>query len=458
MSSHDFSAFCIAGCSSGSGKTTLSLALLRALARRGIAVQPFKCGPDYIDPEFHTLAAGRVSRNLDCRMMGDSAVKNSFARASASADCSLVEGVMGLFDSAVPGQLSGSTAETALTLGLPVILAVDCKGLGGSIAAIVKGFAEFLPGLNIAGVIANRVGSPRHSAILRDALALAKLPPLLGALPRNELFTIPERHLGLACARELKPDDSWLDTLADNLEQHLDIPQLLQLCRRPRPEVPQAPHRICHTPRIKLAVARDDAFHFYYEDNLELLREHGFQLQEFSPLRDQSLPGGCQSLYIGGGFPELFAQQLADNRAMRDSIRNFIASGGITYAECGGFIYLTSSLRDDTGQGFPLCDVIPATAVMHKRSRALGYRELLTSHDSFLGPKGTEARGHEFHWSDIILPADAMHPWLTRVSGDAQPWVPAGWSTPTLIASYIHIHFASNPAIVANWRKHLIPE
>ena len=339
---NNFSTFCIAGTSSGDGKTTVTLALLRALYNRGLNTQPFKCGPDYIDPTFHNKACKKHSRNLDCWMMGAEAVKKSFARGSANMDCSVIEGVMGLFDSSKPGSLSGSTAETAIELNVPVILTINARGMAGSIAAMVKGYTEFCKDINVIGVIANRVGSENHASLLREALEAANLPPLLGYLPRNEDFVLPERHLGLVPFIENEKSGEWFDMLAFEAEKCFDIDKILELTQKPRPVAASIENSEC---KVRLAIAQDQAFHFYYEDNLDILRNCGFELVAFSPILDTELPGNIGGIYFGGGFPEVFASELSANESMRRQISDFAEAGGSIYAEVW-WIYVSHGVSD----------------------------------------------------------------------------------------------------------------
>ena len=446
------SAFCIAGTSSGDGKTTVTLALLRALYNRGMKVQPFKCGPDYIDPTFHNKACQRHSRNLDCWMMGKDAVKKSFAHGVADMDVGVLEGVMGLYDSSRPGTLSGSTAETAITLGVPVILTINAKGMAGSIAAMVKGYCDFCPDINIIGVIANRVGSANHASLLREDLELAGLPPLLGYLMRNEKFTLPERHLGLVPFIEHEKSTAWFDLLAAEAETCFDFDRILELTNCQSAQIVRP---VIETPLIKLGIAYDRAFHFYYEDNLDILRNCGFELVKFSPISDKELPDDIKGIYLGGGFPEIFAAELEQNRSMRASIKAFANAGGAIYAECGGFMYLTESLKDADGKLYKLCGLIPARAAMGQRLRSLGYREVRSCHESFFGPAGTALRGHEFHWSSTEFTTTAMPAWQMLSTRKQASWAPTGYSSKNIIASYIHLHFASNINAIKNWHDSL---
>ena len=438
-----FSSFCIAGTSSGDGKTTVSLALLRALRRRRLKVQPFKCGPDYIDPTFHRIACKRRGYNLDAWMMGPKAVRIAFANACADADCAVIEGVMGLFDGAAPDTLDGSTAQIAVLVGAGIILTVDAHGMSGSIAALVKGYTEFNPDTRVIGVIANKVGSERHAALLATALRTADLPPLLGFLPQNDVWKLPERQLGLVPFTENEKQEIWFNELADAAEKYFDIDRILQLSRMSKPGGTEL--RIQDKPRFRMGIAMDKAFHFYYPDNLELLKRHGFELIPFSPLADKTLPQDCRALYIGGGFPEEFASGLAQNIPMRLAIKMF---SGTILAECGGYMYLSESLN-----GRQMCGIVPAQTIMGNSLRTLGYRQAETISDSFLGPAGTRIRGHEFHWSDIDE-SDLSPAWHCR-RADGSMAGDCGFSSKNIIAAYLHLHFASNPEIADNWYEYI---
>ena len=323
----------IAGTGSGVGKTSLSLALVRALTRRGLRVQTFKVGPDFLDPTYLALASGRTCYNLDSWMCGKDYVEQLFQRASAQADVAVIEGVMGLFDGASPDTSIGSTAEIAKWLNAPVLLVVDAKGTARSIGAVIKGFDTFEPDVRIAGVIANRVGSARHSHWLAETISSAKLPPLLGCIPINALPSLPSRHLGLVTANAGTLSPTLLDALADVLEKHINIEAILKLAHSapPLPVVAATAPVIvstdtCHP--VTIGIASDAAFHFYYPDNLECLAAHGARLVHFSPLKDHQLPESLDALYLGGGYPEEFAETLARNVGMMDSIRKFADAGG----------------------------------------------------------------------------------------------------------------------------------
>jgi cobyrinic acid a,c-diamide synthase len=431
----------IAAPASGSGKTTLTLGMLAALRRRGIRVAPFKVGPDFIDPGHHAAAAGCPSRNLDGWMCGEDAVRASFARGCSGAELALIEGVMGLFDGAAGDSDTGSTAEIAHWLGGRILLVVDARSQARSAAALVKGFVEFDPRLQFAGVIFNRVGSQRHTELLRTALsATPGLPPLLGCLPREAMVNLPERHLGLVTAAEQSFDYT---PLADLIERHIDLDKLIQGATAPHPQ-PLALKERGATSRVRIGVARDAAFCFCYAENLERLEQAGAELVFFSPLIDP-LPHRIDGLYLPGGYPEIHLAQLAANSRLLGQLRAAADAGLPIYAECGGLLLLCAGLNGQT-----LCGVFPATAQLLPRRKALGYREVCFSADTPLGPAGTRARGHEFHYSELEMPETvARHYRLSRPDG--ADLGTEGFSSRNVLASYIHLHFASHPQLAENF-------
>ncbi|MFZ2658707.1 MAG: cobyrinate a,c-diamide synthase [Victivallales bacterium] len=458
---HKFYAFCIAGTNSGVGKTTITLGLLRALKRRGLKVAPFKCGPDYIDTAFHKAACGSPSRNLDTWMAPTDKVRYTFSKGISNADCAVVEGVMGMFDGAKAGKIEGSTADVALKLNVPVILAVNARGMAGSIAPIVKGYTEFNKKIMIIGVIANNVSSDRHASILRESLKSSKLPPLLGWIPRDETLKLPERHLGLVPAFENRKTQKWFDRLADICEKNLDIEKILKASgvrcqvsgvnsnkKRDISCSSRAPiHRFADSPArsSRIGIAYDDAFNFYYEDNFDVLKDAGYELLFFSPLKDKVLPKGISALYIGGGFPEVFAKRLSANKSMLKSVADFAKSGGHVIAECGGFMYLSRNIFCGRKK-YNMTGVIPYSIKMEGKLHSLGYREIKLASDSYLGKKGTILRGHEFHWSSAKALSKNIEPaFMARGTRDRK-WIPAGIKIRNVVASYMHMHFLSNPA------------
>jgi cobyrinic acid a,c-diamide synthase len=433
----------IGGSASGIGKTSITVGLVRALRQRGLKVAVFKCGPDYLDPSYHVRAAGRVSHNLDSWMMGRQAVLGTFGRACADADIALIEGMMGLFDGASSVSEEGSTAELAKWLSAPVVLVVDAAGIARTLAAIVYGFTEFDRALRIAGVLCNRLGSQGHLQLLRESVSQ---PPVLGGLPSDPALVFPERHLGLRTADKKAVPDSILDRLGESISQWCDLTQIIQVANSAPPlacELSVSP-QVVTQPTCKIAIALDEAFHFYYEYNLALLRSLGAELVYFSPVSDQILPD-VDGIYLGGGYPELHAEALAANRSMREQIAAFADTGGLVYGECGGLMYLSSGISDVEGRYFPMAGVIPGHTIMHKRPQAIGYVEVETATESVIGPSGTRFRGHQFRYSELqgndLKPAYRM----TR-HYDRQP-LPEGYRVKNVLASYVHAHWASNPSI-----------
>jgi cobyrinic acid a,c-diamide synthase len=446
--SQSLSAFVIAGTHSGVGKTTVTLGLLAALRRRGLRVQPFKVGPDFIDPGLHRQVAGEISYNLDGWMLSREFNTRSFQRHCRGKEVAVVEGVMGLFDGCDGRTERGSTAEIAKWLGLPVILVVDASAMARSAAAMVLGYLRFDPKVRVIGVIFNRIGSEAHLAYLRQAMS--SLPDLecFGGLPRAKEFTIPERHLGLMTAEEGFLDQKFIHRLSNWIDSHLDLDRLLRGSRitlhLPKVRDENRQRREAH---VTIGVAQDKAFCFYYPDNLKLLRDAGARLVPFSPIQDRSLPPGVKALYLGGGYPEIYAQELSRNCSIREAVRSFIEFGGLVYAECGGLMYLSETLIDLQGRSFPMVGTYPVKTRMLPRLRALGYREVEMRAGSFF-PSGMRARGHEFHYSELDgnLGRDRGIKKVYTVSSKGEK-TEEGFLYKNSLASYIHLHFASNPTI-----------
>ena len=443
----------IAGSGSGVGKTSLTLGLARLLARQGLRVQTFKVGPDFLDPSYLAMASGRTCYNLDGWMTSESYVRRLFARATADADIALVEGVMGMFDGASPRTLEGSTAEIAQWLAAPVRLVLNAHGAARSLAATVKGFAEFEPGVRVAGVIANQGGSPRHRAWLAESLAQAATPPLLGMLPRGSLPTLPSRHLGLVAAEQANVGDS-IDQLADTCGEHLDVPALVDVARSAESfdveEASLAARRTAPPRKVRLGIARDEAFHFYYPDNLEALADAGAEWVPFSPLRDAGLPADLDALYLGGGYPEAHAARLADNRSMLADVRQFAAAGRAIYAECGGLMYLGRTLTCLDGARYAMAGVLPVETAMLEKLKVLGYAEVAWAGPSLWGTAGQLGRGHEFHYSEITAepaPADGWQPAYTVRRLRSEPAC-GGFMRNRVLAGYVHLHWASRPEAI----------
>ncbi len=446
-------AIIIAGERSGVGKTTVTLALLAALRQRQQRVQSFKVGPDYIDPMFHHHVTGRACRNLDPVLTSESYVQACFAQHSQTADCAVVEGVMGLFDGASGQDDTASTAHVARLLKIPVVLVLNCASTSRSIAAIAHGYRTFDPRIDVAGVILNRVGSDRHLELLTQALEPLNLP-IVGVLRRHDEIAIPDRHLGLIPASELDNLNPVIAKLAHLGETCFDWEKLLPLLQAaPHPPIQAAtpreriaasaddPLRPSRPPRI--AIAQDAAFSFYYADNLDLLTQLGAELVPWSPMGDRALPEFIQGLYFGGGFPEVFAATLAANVTARQSVQAAIQAGMPTYAECGGLMYLCQQIVDFHQTAYPMVGVIPTTAVMGKRL-TLGYRQATALQSTPLVQVGDRIWGHEFHRSSLVDPPDV--PLLSLQGYDSRLELPPeGWHCHRVHAAYTHVHFGAQP-------------
>lgn len=440
--------FVIAGTQSGMGKTTLTLGVLAALRKRGLSVQPFKIGPDFIDPGHHTAVTGVPSRNLDGWMLSRAYNTDVFNRSLSGHDVGVVEGMMGLFDGYDGKSEAGSTAEMAKWLGLPVLLVVDASAMARSVAAVIHGFQHFDPALNVAGVIFNKIGGPGHLHYLEEAVRDAPNITVLGGLPADETITLPERHLGLVTGEEQPVSAGQTDHLAGVIEDHLDLSSLLRLSVLPQPPTPDPqPHRApLPDPPVRFGIARDEAFCFYYPDNLELLEQAGATLVFFSPLHDLHLPPDLHGLYLGGGYPEVHAQTLAANTTMRQEMKDFIQDGKTVYAECGGLMYLTQGIRDVEGHDFPMVGVYPTSVRMRSRLSALGYAEVTIPPTNGLFP-ALRVRGHEFHYSELVpdLPVKQTRTLYQVRQRAAEATRPEGYVYKRCLASYIHLHFGSNP-------------
>ncbi|WP_088833939.1 cobyrinate a,c-diamide synthase [Paenibacillus tyrfis] len=441
----------VAGTGSGAGKTTVTLGLMAALRRRGLTVQGFKCGPDYIDPTYHKAVTGRPSRNLDSWMLTPDTVKEIYARASHDADISIIEGVMGFYDGKDPLSNTGSTAEISLLLDCPVLLVVNCQSMARSAAAIVKGFQCLEPRARIAAVFANKVGSDGHYRIVKEAIEQECGIPVIGYMKREDSLSVPERHLGLVPSIERGELGGLFETLADRIDQTVDMDRLLELAQASEPPAVPQPRLFAEPSRrygVRMAVARDAAFHFYYPENLELLELYGAELVYFSPLAGEPLPEDVQGLYIGGGFPEEFAERLSAQTQVTDSIRSAVERGLPTLAECGGFMYLTGAIGDTQGRSYPMLGLVPGQVTMQSKLAALGLREVTGAEGNFLLPVGETARGHEFHYSVYEPQAELPHAYETKGLRGVKK---DGCLLHRTVAGYTHLHFASNPGIVARW-------
>ena len=420
----------VGAASSGSGKTTFTLGLLRALKNRGIAVQPYKCGPDYIDTQYHGLAAGRESVNLDLFMGGEAHVKEIFARYSQGAGACVVEGVMGLFDGY--SKMKGSSAEVAQVLDIPVLLIVNAKSCAYSVAPIIYGYKNFNPQVKIAGVVFNMVGSASHYATLKDACQELGVP-VLGYLPKNSGIEIPSRHLGLSLDEEFLFGE-YAEKVAAMVEEYVDVDALMKIFTPDSECLCEEGSPCGEAAGLKIAVARDEAFNFIYRENIHSLEKLG-EVKFFSPLKDTQLPE-CDLLYLPGGYPELYLEQLQGNGTMRKVIKEYIEKGGRCWAECGGMMYLCNSISDENGNEFEMCGVLGQKATMVGKRLQMGYRSF-----SYAG-KGL--RGHEFHYSKVVPDEEAP------LQSVVQQYNAAGAEVATplyryknLIAGYTHLYWGN---------------
>jgi cobyrinic acid a,c-diamide synthase len=500
VQSSAFRQILIAGVSSGVGKTTLTMGLIAALRRQGLVVQPFKAGPDYIDPTYHTLAAGRPCRNIDTWMTPPDRALTLYHHAAQKADIAVIEGVMGIFDGFSYTDEEGSTAQIAKLVGAPVLLSLDVGKMARSAGALALGYTQFDPALNIAGFILNRCGSVGHYQGVKQAVEAATGRPVVGWLPKTANLHIPERHLGLMPTDERGDLTAFIHHAADLVEQYFDLELILSIASlmsrqktnyelqitNYETEIPLTGAQVVNRKskivnpksKVPLAVARDAAFSFYYEDNLDLLRAAGAEILFFSPLRDSTLPPETAGLYLGGGFPEIYADQLAANELMLASLRRAYAAAMPIYAECGGFMYLTEAIIDLNGQRHPMVGLVPGLTRMQPHLVSLGYRIVESPSGNFLLPAGLTTRGHEFHWSTwepgakddggrmkdeissssfIRLPSDEGHPssfqpaWLIRPRQSEEKLEPNGYANNNLIASYMHLHFAHHLPLADNF-------
>lgn len=443
----------IAGTQSGVGKTTITLGLIAALRERGLIVQPFKVGPDYIDAGHHGAAAGRACRNLDAWMMPPERVRALFDHAVRGADVAIIEGVMGLFDGVGYEDDAGSTAQIAKLLDAPVLLVVDAAKVARSAAALAAGFVRFDPRVRSAGFVINRVGSEKHGRGVAAAVSQTTGLPVLGWLPRDPSLAIPERHLGLVPSAEAECGPDVAQAAAAVLSGRVDVDRVMELAGDLDAPTIRASRSADNSRPVVIAVARDMAFHFCYEENLTLLEEAGARLAFFSPLRDQALPAGTAGILLSGGFPEVFAQALSANVAMHRAIRSAHAHGMPIYAECGGLMYLTQAITDGAGRTWPMVGLLPGRSVMTRRV-TLGYRQARACGSSWLLQEGESVRGHEFHystWEERPHDPPAAF-WLTPRDGEEPPRA-EGACVGNLWASYVHLHFWGKPELARRFAE-----
>ena len=446
----------VAGMSSGVGKTTITVGLIAALRRRALEVQPFKVGPDYIDPTYHALAAGRPCRNLDAWMVPPDRLLASFARATRDVDVAVIEGVMGLYDGFDYGDNAGSTAAASKLLNAPVVLVVDASKMARSAGAIALGFRRFDPDLNLAGFIANRVGGDSHGRGVASAIASATGLPVFGWLPRDPRLAIPERYMGLVPTREPGQWKGFIDAAGEIVAKYLDLDRILTIAREapPLPQCAAASAGAINSPKPQvafdrpvIAVARDEAFHFTYPENLELLEAAGAEVAFFSPLHDDRLPPRTVGIMLSGGFPELYAAALSGNGALHAALRDAHDGSMPIYAECGGLMYLTNAIVDEQGREYPMAGLLPGRSTMSGRL-TLGYRMGRAARDSWLFKAGETIRGHEFHYSSWVDRPDGLPAALNLLGRDGDVTErPEGACQRNLWASYVHLHFDGLPEL-----------
>jgi len=441
----------IGGTHSNVGKTTLVCAIARHFKNCGKKVRIFKCGPDYLDPTYHQRASGISSVNLDSWMMGKDAVKSTFYNATIGYDLAIIEGVMGLFDGVSPTSETGSTAEIAKVLGAPVILVCDSSGMSRSIAALASGFKNFDPDLNFSGVICNRVGSLRHFQLLKDALG--DIPTFGGLGKGDQLF--PGRHLGLTTAsRDLVPEELF-DYWEKKASEMIDFDSILKTANDFVPIEIIKDQKPIEKTNCKIAYAKDAAFHFYYEENLNLLKSYGAELIPFSPLEDAKIPEGADGILIGGGYPEIHGEKLSNNKSMKESIIKFAQKGGPIYGECGGLMYLTMGIQTSEGTYFEMLGLLPGKAVMEKKLKALGYVEVETKKPTVLGPKGMRFRGHQFRYSTLVEDENTELSYSLRKRRNREV-TKEGYINKNILGSYVHAHWGSNKKLPESFVKNCV--
>ncbi len=447
-------AFVVAGTHSGCGKTSMALALMAAFRKRGWRVRPFKVGPDFIDPGFHGQVTGRTSYNLDGWMLSRDYNRALFGRSGRPGDVSVVEGVMGLFDGYDGRSEAGSTAQMAKWLDIPVVLVVDARSMARSVAALVRGYTRFDPGLRFVGVVFNRIGSPAHLQFLCEAMD-EYLPEVavLGGVMRDDSIRLASRHLGLVTADEAGIDAEKVEKLAGLVESSLDLDLLLERARwNPALHGLEGDRKVPVSPPVTVAVARDPAFCFYYPDNLEWLEAAGARLRFFSPLGGETLPTDAGAVYLGGGYPEVHAEALAGNTRFLSDLRSAADTGMPIYGECGGLMTLSRFIETVDGKRHLMAGLLPFATRMLERRKALGYTEVVLTGPCLLGDAGLSIRGHEFHYSEIFqVEADQGldHVYLLRARKyRAERW--EGFRRGSVLGSYVHLHWGSEPRAAAH--------
>ena len=446
----------IAGTNSGVGKTTITLALISVFKRAGLSVQPFKVGPDFIDPGYHTFASGFPSVNLDGWMLSEKYNKSNFNFHLKDKDIGIVEGVMGFYDGFSTTDNNGSSAQIAIALDLPVILIVDGKSIARSAAAIVKGFEVLDENVNITGVIFNNVSGDSHYNYLKESVKHYCNAEPLGYFKKDDFKPLKSRHLGLVTIEDNSQLGDLLSEYGEIAEKRIDIKALLDKTEYAFSEKCNPPVNIKKFNKtINVSIAKDNAFSFYYFDNIKILEYFGANITFFSPLKDKAIPYNTDLLYLGGGYPELYAEQLSENRSMLSSVADYSNSHGFVYAECGGFIYLTEGVFSLEGKFFPFTKIFKDRAIMYNRLRALGYAEIETKNKSFFGKQSLIARGHEFHYSYLENNGENLEKIYSVKMRKRSQNKDEGYICKNTLGSYIHLHFGSNLNLVKSLFENL---
>ncbi|MED1601179.1 cobyrinate a,c-diamide synthase [Alkalihalophilus marmarensis] len=442
--------FVVTGTDSGVGKTTITLGLMASYKKKGKSVQGYKCGPDYIDPTFHRAITKRTSHQLDTWMTSSEWVRQTFINGSNDADLSIIEGMMGYYDGRSALSDEGSTYEISKILAAPSLLVINISGAARSAAAMVRGFQLLQSDSTIKGVILNQAGSSGHAELCKSAIEQLCQIPVVGYLKTGDTPTLPERQLGLISALQEGEYDRLIEQLSVTIEKQFDL-DLIDKIASEAPIIPPPPREVKYSSpakeKVKIGVAYDEAFHFYYEANLELLRQAGADLCYFSPLKGEGIPADCDGLYLGGGFPEEYASRLSSHPLLFKQLKEAVVDQMPIFAECGGYMLLCESLRLTNGKRYPMAGIIPQQIQMNETLSAIGYREVNILEDSILGIKGTKLRGHEFHYSSIRS-HEEVNPCFQYDSWGKNQF--QGYLGDSLVASYIHLHFASNPLVVKN--------
>ena len=443
-----FSRLVIAATHSGAGKTTITFGIIAALRKRGLKVQAYKIGPDYIDTGFHAIAAGRPAQNLDSWLVGTDKLAEIFYATAADVDIAIIEGVMGLYDGGRGG--ISSTAEIAKILDAPVILVIDAKSAGTSVAATALGFREYDKDVKLAGVILNRIGSASHEKIIVDALNEIGIKSF-GAIKRDNEMVMPSRHLGLVQAAENNFDDV-VEKLGDKISAQINLDELLKLCGNSQiatcNKVDLQP--TSYNLQAKIGVARDEAFTFYYAESLRELEKLGAEIISFSPLHDENLPQ-VDGLILGGGYPENFAAQLEGNKKIRHAIKRAADNGLPIFAECGGYMYLMKSLTNFDGENFEMCGVIPNQAVMTDKLQMVGYVDATLERDCIIGKRGDKVHAHEFHFSKEVGNVTNKIFSCEKLRTGEKYF--AGYANENIVASYLHVHLAGCHNVAKNFMQ-----